>query len=288
MGKPAVNLIYTQVISFGALGFAASAPGLPLVHGTQLSDLMTDNGQAKDALVLRHEMGPFAGLAHTSEIDPGLGDRLGDTPFCGNVDVQQLGCPDIDYLMFPYAIPNSPNIVSPLQTTVIQASPIYRGAVEPGGGFAEPLDQSEGTGADRAAPATNGRRVQREPGDAWKGRHGRALVRFADAHWCDHRAANRAAPDHLGLLRTVASDQELWALASDTAAPASVRARAMQAATRDEVNDMARATLATWASTPDEPRALRAAAIVALAKTGRPVPDVRDDATLARLIERLR
>jgi hypothetical protein len=290
-GKPAVNLIYTHDLSNpGALGYSASAPGLPLVHGTQISGLvMIGSGQSKDALTLRHEMGHYAGLSHTSEAEPGVGDRLGDTPFCANVNVQQLGCPDVDYLLFPYAIPGSPYLVSPLQKKVIQASPIYRGAVEPGGGYAEPLERApvDEAVAVRAERARTGVGVE-VVDESWQGRHATSLVRFASAHWCGHHAAGAPAPAPVALLRGLGSHAELWSLAADAGAPPYVRARAMQAASRGGVDAAKRAALVGWAQDAALPRAVRAGALRALAEAGASLPAVTGDTVLARIVERLR
>jgi hypothetical protein len=290
-GKPAVNLVYTHDLSNpGALGYSASAPGLPLVHGTQISGLvMIDSGQSKDALTLRHEMGHFAGLSHTSEAEPGVGDRLGDTPFCDNVNVQQLGCPDVDYLLFPYAIPGSRYLVSPLQTKVIQASPIYRGAVEPGGGYAEPLgrapvDEAVAIRAERARSSGGVEAVD----VSWQGRHAMSVARFASAHWCGHHAAGAPAPDPLALLRGLASDAELWSLAADAGAPPYVRARAMRAAGRGGLDAAKRAALVGWTQDAALPRAVRAGALRALAGSGSALPVIAGDPVLARIVERLR
>src|SRR5690606_6961239 len=126
-----------------------------LQHGTIMSGLaMTAQSLLEDAHVLRHETGHFAGLVHTSEQEVGLGDRLADTPFCDDVLTQGLGCPDAEYLMFPFAVPGA-TLLSPKQEVVIQASPLYRGAVEENGGFAEPLPQSSANLAP--APPDGGR-----------------------------------------------------------------------------------------------------------------------------------
>ena len=112
-------------------------------------------------------------------------------------------------------------------------------------------------------------------------------MRFADAHWCAHHPAGRAAPDSLGLLRGLASDAELWALASDAGAPASVRTRAMRAVARAGLDNEQADTLADWASATDLPRQLRAGAVIALKEAGEPSPAVDDDAVLVRLSERI-
>jgi hypothetical protein len=289
-GKPALNLIFTHEIASGAAGYSPAAPGLPLVHGTKLSGVvMTKNGTSIDSLVVRHEMGHFAGLTHTSEFEPGLGDRLGDTPLCADVMATGLACPDVDYLMFAFAAPNSPFLFSPQQEKVVQASTLYRGAVEPNGGFAEPLDRAPDAAVAGGEARARGMAAD-EPGagDEWQQRHAPALVRFASAHWCNHRSGRSAPADGLAMIRGLAGEGELWTLAGDVGAPPFVRARAMRAAAGPGLDAHERAALTGWATSVANPRRVRAGAMMALSENGEAAPRVVDDAVLVKLSERLR
>jgi hypothetical protein len=247
---------------------------MPLIHGTLLSGIaMTANDLTIDSLVLRHETGHLTGLAHTSEQDVGIGDRLSDTPLCNDVLTQGLGCPDVDHLMFPFAIPNSPNILSPKQSTVIQASPLYRGAVEENGGFAEPLARTSA----RAAPAPVDRAARLpEPAGDWSARHGADLVRLASAHWCQRHAPGSAPPDGSALLQLHAGEGDLWRLAADRGAPGYVRARALTAAAAAPLDAAELAALAAFGQDQSEPRTLRAAALERLSLAGRALPAIAD------------
>lgn len=277
-GKPALNVIYVQEISFGALGYSPGAPAVPLIHGTHLSGVvMLPTGVAEDAHVLRHEAGHLAGLAHTSETILGFGDRLADTPFCPDVINIADSCPDVDYLMFPFATPGSALILSPQQEVVIQASALYRGAVEPQGGFPEPLPTPAANLTP--APPDGGRAAVHPPqttAGPWRDRHPRRLVDLATAHWCQHHAPGAAPPDGTALLRRHASEAELWALAADAGAPGHARARALRAAAAAPLEQRELAWLTRLGRDERAPRRLRSAALEQLAAAGHPLPEVQD------------
>jgi hypothetical protein len=122
-GKPALNVMVVTLIDFDAIGYSAGIPGSTLVHGSRQSGVvMMAYDPNYDYYTLRHEVGHFSGLLHTSETTPGLGDHLSDTPKCDDVDQQLQNCPDISYLMFPYANPGGQAVMSPKQDTIVQAS----------------------------------------------------------------------------------------------------------------------------------------------------------------------
>ncbi|MEZ4437964.1 MAG: hypothetical protein R3B72_02670 [Polyangiaceae bacterium] len=230
-GKPALNLMVVAGIDFGdlqPLGYAPSIPGNPLVHGSYHSAvvMLTTGDPTFDAGVLRHEVGHFAGLLHTSETVTGFHDRLADTPECD--DVLNDPCPDLENLMFPFAFPGSALSVTPKQRTVVQASALYRGAVEPGGGFAEPLD--EGMMAAFAPPARPrvatglsrglagiGRRL-----GPWRQAFTSDVARLLEAHWCQQGHGDPSA-----WLAAHTTPEALLALGRDPDAPGYVRQRAL-------------------------------------------------------------
>src|SRR5690606_3147803 len=139
-----INVIVVAMIdSPGVGGFSPGAPALALEHGTSQSGVVVlPFDQLVDWMVLAHEAGHFSGLMHTSEFT-GLADRLSDTPSCTTVELDPQSCADRDNLMFPYGSLSIQRLLTPQQETVLQASALYRGAVEPGGGFPEPLDAND-------------------------------------------------------------------------------------------------------------------------------------------------
>ena len=194
-----------------------------------------------DRVVLRHEAGHFAGLMHTTEIDVGA-DALADTPQCSDVEQQLFNCPDFDNLMFPFANEFSPMQTSEGQETIVQASAIYRGAVEPGGGFAEPLDQAmakwqspperEPTGSSLVSSelAAKVKHVALSATDTgWRAHASSpAIPSLLGAAWCGTTPSN--GYDVLEALG--AQPDELIAIGLDPSAPAHVRLRALAGAGR--------------------------------------------------------
>lgn len=233
-GKPVLNVMVVDFIDFGMfqpLGFAPGIPGNPLVQGSLQSAvvMMTTGDNVFDAATLRHETGHFAGLLHTSEQLMGFHDRLGDTPECP--DVMQFNCPDLDNLMFPFAFPGSQLTLSNQQATVIQASALYRGAVEPGGGFADPLDGSMSFAPDGSAGTA---RLGTEA--AFGGWHDLRLPdvaeRLLQSHWCQ-----LAEADPHELLLSHVDPATLLAVGLDERAPSFVRGRALEHAARGGLSE---------------------------------------------------
>lgn len=251
-GKPVLNVMVVDFIDFGMfqpLGFAPGIPGNPLVQGSLQSAvvMMTTGDSVFDAATLRHETGHFAGLLHTSEQLMGFHDRLSDTPEC--LDVMQVNCPDLNNLMFPFAFPGSQLTVSSQQATVVQASALYRGAVEAGGGFAEPLDGSMSFAPDGSSGAAH--LGSRAPFGGWRDlRLADAAQRLLQSHWCQH-----AETDPHELLLSHVDPATLLAVGLDEEAPPFVRGRALEHALRggvtttelDRVVDVAHdGTAARW------------------------------------------
>lgn len=238
-GKPALNVIVTGFIDIpGVAGFSPGAPALSLEHGTSQSGVvMMLNDPSIDWMVLAHEAGHFSGLMHTSELIGGVGDKLTDTPFCPNADLDPFSCPDQDNLMFPYGSVSLLRQLSSKQEAVIQASALHRGAVEAGGGFPEPLGVDGGS-MDGAAVASSGTPSAAErslsdgsPATAarWKSGLDAGTVALLTGHWCAHGAS---APDHVGVLRERVGDGELFALSMNREVPAYARMRALIALDR--------------------------------------------------------
>lgn len=243
-GKPALNVMVVDYIDTPnmPLGFSPGAPGNALDDGTYQSGLvmMLSGDFNLDRVVLRHETGHFAGLMHTSEVEAGYGDVLADTPLCPDVPNLLMACPDITNLMFPYADPFNPMLLTTQQSTVVQASALYRGAVEEGGGYAAPLDGESSSDA-RPWPAKQVRAPSRVSP---------AASRFLSAHWCGH------SPEPWSILASLgATPSALEAMAFDRSLPVYQRARAAAAAARLG----RKAGVAPLANDPSEPRALRIA-----------------------------
>lgn len=250
-GRPALNMMIVNNIDIGSnpLGFSPGAPGNPLDHGRLQSGVVFTLSafKALDVVVVRHETGHFAGMFHTSEIEVGFGDDLADTPLCPDVPQQLLNCPDKDYLMFPYADPNNDMTMSPDQDRVVRGSAIYRGAVEMGGGYPEPLDQDEDQGGNAAAPSGQWRAGQ------WGVGLSPAAEHFMSLHWCPRTGdAPYAILQNMGV-----TTEALVALATDALAPTFMRARALRAVGRRGGHS---ALLTSVAQDASLPVALRTAA----------------------------
>ncbi len=240
-GKPAINVMIVKAIETESqpLGFSSGIPGNPLQHGTFRSAVvMTVTGDpALDKLVMAHEAGHYAGLIHTSEVSGGFGDVLSDTPYCDDVIGKYDACPDFNNLMFPYAHPDSTLILSAKQEVVLQASAIYRGAVEAGGGFAPSLPQEKaggdseigGKGQPFGFPGLNlmgPARPDWKRSSAWKALISPGAAKLLSGLWCGHTSAT---DQHRGLRAAGASAAALLAVGLDVAAPLHVRARALAA-----------------------------------------------------------
>jgi hypothetical protein len=285
---PALNVLAVGYLTGwfeGAGGFTLGAPALPLEHGTLQSGLvmMVFQMVTMDSIIVRHETGHLAGLFHTSEIDPGYGDALDDTPFCPDVEAMLDSCPDVDNLMFPYGGLGSALELSPKQIKVIQASALHRGIVEEGGAPAIPMPAggSNAQGASAAGAAGQGSAASASPIGLGYGhgpgarRHVPAsrqpwarslpapLAHFLAAHW----ERGFGLPDPFELLRRLGGDDPklLWSVAADEQAPAHVRMRALLALGRLAPTAAPRAELIRLAERTDEGRLVRLGALRALA-----------------------
>lgn len=113
--RPAVHVFFVRYIE-GALGIAPGIPGPHILPGTGASgvavavDMLPPD---RVGLTLAHEIGHFAGLFHTSELDGSVNDPLPDTPECRidrDVDRDEFLLPDecvgagSDHLMFWAAV----------------------------------------------------------------------------------------------------------------------------------------------------------------------------------------
>jgi hypothetical protein len=290
--RPALNVMATASIegSFsGAAGFAVGIPGVGMWHGTHASAIVwMVSGQDFDPLILRHEAGHFAGLFHTSEFSPGLGDPLDDTPLCPDVETMLGDCPDIPYTMFPTG-GTGQGLFSPKEKIVIQGGTLYRGVYaageQPMTPYGPPLD---GPGSDAREGA--GRRASDAEIAAAKARtRDHAPPALVDEAWAD--ALPRAAAlslagigcatgqlhgyfDELaGLgIEGAAGVAQMAALAADDSAPLFVRRRAIAMLGRllEDAPDAALTfELETLARDGDAPGLLRGAALRALARASR-------------------
>lgn len=137
--EQALNVVLTNAIDFAggnaAWGIAPGIPGAATRAGTVMSGIVLavgDTPAVGDGLTLLHEAGHFFGLNHTTELEGGLADPLGDTPKCENIslsDPSTLGkCPDKKNIMFPtfYGTAGALVQASDAQRTVVRGSPVVR------------------------------------------------------------------------------------------------------------------------------------------------------------------
>jgi hypothetical protein len=281
-GKPALNILAVGFLGGsieGAAGVTPGAPSNPLEHGTHQSGFfwMVQQDGFFDETILRHEAGHLAGLFHTSEFEAGLGDALGDTPLCPNVEEQFSACPDYSNLMFPTGGDTS-NTLSEQQETVIHASPLYRGIVEDGGGPALPLQQVQSPGArevrqerardgqvTRARSAARAHRAALAGAASWRSGLGKPAASFLGGLWCpdaSRRGSAQPADDfHARLARLGGDDMAtMLSVATDPGAPIRVRTRALAAVARTAPVD-ALPRIEALAEDAGTPRALRIAAL---------------------------
>lgn len=134
----ALHVVFTNDLG-EALGVAPAIPGFAVTTGTSMSAIAVtqyeDSSPEVDAFTMLHEMGHFAGLSHTTEINfdttdaggPPYYDPLADTPRCnGGVTAENaLDCPDYRNVMFPTG-DQSTGLLSTGQERVLRGSPIYR------------------------------------------------------------------------------------------------------------------------------------------------------------------
>jgi len=261
-GKPALNFLLVDFIDLESepLGFSPGAPALPLEHGTLQSGVVVTLADfpALDRVVFRHETGHFAGLFHTTEIEVGYGDKLSDTPVCANVLDLFESCPDFDNLMFPFANPDNPMLMSDGQDAVVRGSALYRGAVEKNGGFPEPLARvAGGDGDDDSATGESRAPLPWSSRGALPARAERLLA----GHWC-HRA--RVSPARLLAQIPGVDPAALLAVGQDPLAPDYVRMRALSVAGRMDRSATMQTALAAIKSDATIGRRVRVGARVGL------------------------
>ncbi|WP_437594417.1 hypothetical protein [Sorangium sp. So ce1000] len=276
-GRPALNVIAVSAFEGdlrGAAGVTPSAPAVAVEHGTHLSGIVITlfEEPSIDAVILRHELGHFAGLFHTTELEPGFADPLDDTSQCGDVRAQMERCPDFGNLMFPTGGDFS-STMTQQQTTIVQASAFYRGIVERGGRAAVPLPADPDTsasGAPVAPPAPGeGARVFRPDRLASTAALPPRAAALLAGHFCGQSVA--AGADFHELLRAAggADPDRLLAVGRDPGAPAYVRARALaaagRAAARSSASPRVIAELQAFAADPRLPRRARLGAVQGVA-----------------------
>ncbi|MBI4702978.1 MAG: hypothetical protein HY744_17820 [Deltaproteobacteria bacterium] len=306
-GKPALNIMVVEMLTGeleGAAGFTLGAPGNPIEHGTLKSGVVvtTGYGEEWDTLIMRHETGHLAGLFHTSEFEDDLGDALDDTPWCDDPMGKMDSCPDYPNLMFPIAASGA-LLLSPKQNRVVQASALYRGIVEEGGGPADPLPDDEPGAGDEpeAGPAPGG--GAKAAGAAtplaiplaeqsWAARVPPGLAHYLAGLWCV-----RSGVDFFTVVRLLGGDDaaELLAMGTDRSAPLHVRMRALMAAGRASPSAGQIAQLVALAQSSSLPPVVRVGALGGLsaAAPGRAralaaLLAAGADARVARVARRLR
>jgi hypothetical protein len=239
--RPALNIIATGEIGGGfegAAGFSLGVPGVPVLHGTGGSAIIWQvfyDSSFIDPLILRHEAGHFAGLFHTSEFQPGLGDALSDTPLCMDAGGLLDLCPDYSFAMFPTG-GSGEGLFSDKQRAVMQASAIYRGVYAPGEMPMEPYGPSIST-----KMAEHRQVSEEELVEAYQRTQGRRSLAPATPWGVSASGPVRAYLQGVGcpsgsnyyeelgrvLARTSTEADALIDIAGDTAAPTSARYRAI-------------------------------------------------------------
>ncbi len=211
-----------------AIGVAAGIPGVGIAPGSHSSGVVISptSDPDTDAVVLKHESGHLSGLFHTTEIEGGTVDPLGDTLSCSNVPQLLFGCPDAVNIMFPYANPAADEF-SMMQETVIHGSTLYHGAFDDlsNGGMSAKLPPSPAKAASESAYAAARSAVAH---GAWRAHVSASAATLLSSHWC-HQTKN---VDHLAALGRLASQAELSAVAADPSTPSWIRSRAARGASR--------------------------------------------------------
>ncbi|AUX33256.1 MULTISPECIES: hypothetical protein [Sorangium] len=276
-GRPALNVIavadFTGRLA-GAAGATPSAPSVAVEHGTHLSGIVVAlfGDLEADAVILRHELGHFAGLFHTTEMEAGYADPLDDTAECEDMSLSYERCPDYNNVMFPTGGDFS-STMTPQQARIVQASAFYRGVVEDGGGAAPPLPADPGASASEApvAPPAPGGSARAGAPDrrAWAAALPPRAATLLEGHFCGHSAARGTG--FFGWLRAAggADAERLLAVGRDPGAPAHARARALAAAGRAAAASAPAARVAAelqaLAEDPRLPRRARLGAIQGVA-----------------------
>lgn len=270
--RPSLNLMLTSAIEgqfSGAAGFSLGAPGAPTEPGSTMAGVvwMWIGDGFFDTIILRHEAGHFAGLFHTSEFEPGLGDSLTDTPFCDDVMSIFSACPDFDNIMFPTG-GSGAQLFSPLQEKVIQGSTIYRGIYASGEAPMPPFITLDGPrrehgGAELADKAWILEAPRASHDGAWRERLAPEVALHLGGLGCPTGATN----DYYDTLAAAGGNDvaALFDVASDPSAPTYVRRRAAGMLARlSPRSPGVRAYLAALAADENEPSVLRGGALRSL------------------------
>jgi hypothetical protein len=219
-------------------------PGLGMRHGVQRNGVFyrLSEDVAYDALVLRHELGHFAGLYHTTEIFVSSADALDDTPECS--ESAPADCPDYTNLMFPVIHDATPRSITAKQAQIIRSSTLYRD-------LGKDAPQSAPT-ALRTAPS------------------GAGLAYFG-SHWANALPASVTrritgicgAAAHAAL-PTQADRALLLAVANDVLVSSALRRAALEALPIEDRSANEREQLVALATDPESSRDVRLGAIAAL------------------------
>ena len=230
---PAINVYIIEKFANemkDAIGVASGIPGVGIAPGSLSSGVVISptSDPDTDTVVIKHESGHLSGLFHTTEIQGGTVDPLGDTVTCSSVEQLVFGCPDSGNIMFPYANPAATDF-SPMQQRVIHGATLYRGAFDNLSAGGMKVSVAPGAGADASndaahvpvalAPSTVTR-------GAWRNHLSARAADLLAAHWCQHTKH----VDHLGLLARMATTVELSAVGGDPSTPSWIRSRAKRAA----------------------------------------------------------
>lgn len=126
----AAHVVFTNSLYEGAwVGFSPGVPGAAGLPGTPLSAIVQalhpENDAVFDGFTTLHELGHFAGLQHTTELEAGETDPIADTPACPIVP-PPVTCVDSQNVMatlWPDGLDRV--IVTPGQRKVFQGFPFY-------------------------------------------------------------------------------------------------------------------------------------------------------------------
>lgn len=275
--RPALNILIVPAFGgvyadFGVLGVTAWLPANALQSGTSLSGMAVTMSldPVVDAQVIRHEMGHYAGLLHTTELQPSFyGDALADTPHCPDIASDPLVCPDVENLMFPFVgIGNSAKLISDMQASVIQGSAVYRGIVEeggqPSGPFAVPHVPTSTNYLALDARAVLG--VPRRSSWATAANLDARAERLLNGFYCPRTWQKGASPALYQVLQTFGrvTSKQLITIAMDRHAPIHVRTRAVTAAAHGKHEPWLIASLSALATDRTVSREVRLGAVAGL------------------------
>jgi hypothetical protein len=222
----------------GSLLGISPLPGIALqgMHADVLTFRVSEDA-SYDAIVLRHELGHFAGLFHSEEGFFEVVDAFEDTEDCPNFPgdcdtMESCGCVEPN-LMFPAVLDGAARSLSPSQERLIQGSTLYRDEVS-------------------ANPDSSAKHTRKQTYAGWRGRV-TSKAAFTIGHLCEGPLPVLDQADRATLL----------GLAQDPSVSPAIRRRALEGLTNPTPEE--RSAIVALASS-DAPRSVLLGVISALGK----------------------